>query len=302
MFLIYGLPTWRRAGYYWVMENITIDMTGPISIPITCDIHDSAKIDDLVILQGNLKTLSEENYNKLKKQMVELGFSFPFFVWAHDGILEVLDGTHRKLAVKKMENEGYNFPDLFPIHKIHAKDKIEAKRKLLAVTSHYAKITPEGLDEFMVDTGWDYDYINENFDIGLELPNSSGNGDGAISPSMADKFLIPPFSVLNAREGWWQDRKRQWIAMGIQSELGRGGGQQVASFKSQERLDQFRLTKKTSQRETENMPKYAMNNDPKVRHERYEKKISRPGHNAGRVASERERERGSMRSAINGGE
>jgi DNA modification methylase len=28
--------------------------------------------------------------------------------------------------------------------------------------------------------------------------------------------------VLNAREGWWQDRKRRWIDQGIKSELGRG--------------------------------------------------------------------------------
>ena len=40
--------------------------------------------------------------------------------------------------------------------------------------------------------------------------------------SLADRFGIPPFSVLNAREGWWQERKRTWIAIGIQSELGRG--------------------------------------------------------------------------------
>lgn len=46
----------------------------------------------------------------------------------------------------------------------------------------------------------------------------SGNG------SLAERFGIPPFSVLNAREGWWQDRKRAWLALGIQSELGRQGG------------------------------------------------------------------------------
>ena len=33
----------------------------------------------------------------------------------------------------------------------------------------------------------------------------------------------PPFSVWNAREGWWQDRKRAWLSLGIKSELGRGG-------------------------------------------------------------------------------
>lgn len=41
---------------------------------------------------------------------------------------------------------------------------------------------------------------------------------------LGDRFLLPPFSVLNAREGWWQDRKRSWLALGIKSELGRGGG------------------------------------------------------------------------------
>lgn len=40
--------------------------------------------------------------------------------------------------------------------------------------------------------------------------------------SLADRFGIVPFSVFNAREGWWQDRKRAWLALGIQSEVGRG--------------------------------------------------------------------------------
>jgi hypothetical protein len=39
---------------------------------------------------------------------------------------------------------------------------------------------------------------------------------------LGDEFLIPPFTVLSAREGWWQERKRAWLGLGIQSELGRG--------------------------------------------------------------------------------
>jgi hypothetical protein len=39
---------------------------------------------------------------------------------------------------------------------------------------------------------------------------------------LARTFEYPPFSVLNARDGWWQERKRQWLALGIESELGRG--------------------------------------------------------------------------------
>ena len=40
--------------------------------------------------------------------------------------------------------------------------------------------------------------------------------------TLAERFIIPPFSVLDARQGYWQERKRAWIALGIQSELGRG--------------------------------------------------------------------------------
>ena len=53
-----------------------------------------------------------------------------------------------------------------------------------------------------------------------ELPGE-GDNEGSTA-SLADKFGIPPFSVLNAREGWWQSRKRAWLGLGIKSELGRG--------------------------------------------------------------------------------
>ena len=39
--------------------------------------------------------------------------------------------------------------------------------------------------------------------------------------SLSDQFGVPPFSVLNAREGWWQGRKQDWIRLGIKSEIGR---------------------------------------------------------------------------------
>ena len=36
------------------------------------------------------------------------------------------------------------------------------------------------------------------------------------------KFVAPPFSVLDTRQGYWQDRRRSWLSLGIKSELGRG--------------------------------------------------------------------------------
>lgn len=53
-----------------------------------------------------------------------------------------------------------------------------------------------------------------------------GTGEDGDSPlgksNLFDRFIVPPFSVLDARQGYWQERKRAWLAIGIQSELGRG--------------------------------------------------------------------------------
>ena len=40
--------------------------------------------------------------------------------------------------------------------------------------------------------------------------------------SLQQRFLVPPFSVLDAKQGYWQDRKQTWLQLGINSELGRG--------------------------------------------------------------------------------
>jgi hypothetical protein len=70
------------------------------------------------------------------------------------------------------------------------------------------------------------------------LPGAEGGGEGQpIDPvkTLAERFGVVPFSVLIAREGWWQDRKRAWIALGIQSELGRG--ENLLQFSDSVRLD-----------------------------------------------------------------
>lgn len=38
---------------------------------------------------------------------------------------------------------------------------------------------------------------------------------------LRDRYGFAPFSTINTREGVWQDRKRAWIRLGIQSEIGR---------------------------------------------------------------------------------
>lgn len=38
---------------------------------------------------------------------------------------------------------------------------------------------------------------------------------------LKDRFVVPPFSVLNTESGDWQTRKRSWLELGIKSEVGR---------------------------------------------------------------------------------
>jgi hypothetical protein len=50
------------------------------------------------------------------------------------------------------------------------------------------------------------------------------DGGGFARPEvvrLSDRFLVPPFTVLDARQGYWQARKREWLSLGIRSELGR---------------------------------------------------------------------------------
>ena len=51
---------------------------------------------------------------------------------------------------------------------------------------------------------------------------------------LSDRFIIPPFSVLDTKQGAWQQRKNYWLNLGIRSELGRdasvGGSKMVAGY------------------------------------------------------------------------
>lgn len=55
----------------------------------------------------------------------------------------------------------------------------------------------------------------------LEPAPSSWKDGAGERVSLTDRFVVPPFTILDARQGYWQDRKREWLSLGIQSELGR---------------------------------------------------------------------------------
>jgi DNA modification methylase len=42
-----------------------------------------------------------------------------------------------------------------------------------------------------------------------------------VAAKLNERFIVPPFSVLDARQGYWAERKKAWNALGIKSRLGR---------------------------------------------------------------------------------
>lgn len=45
-----------------------------------------------------------------------------------------------------------------------------------------------------------------------------------LAGSLSRQFIAPPFTILDARQGYWKERKRAWLALGIESEVGRPDG------------------------------------------------------------------------------
>ena len=75
--------------------------------------------------------------------------------------------------------------------------------------------------------GVDLDGLFYEDELQALLGRVTGEAENAVTAeqgrqTLAERFLVPPFSVLDARQGYWQERKRAWLALGIQSELGRG--------------------------------------------------------------------------------
>jgi len=116
----------------------------------------------------------------------------------------------------------------------------EAERKILATLDPLAAMAEadaealKGLLETVDLSGEALAGLEMELAAALEGSRTFGGGDGdrsAATQSLAEQFGVPPFSVLDTRQGYWQERKRAWISLGIQSEqgrdrdLGRGGRQ-----------------------------------------------------------------------------
>jgi hypothetical protein len=139
------------------------------------EILSKAPISEINDLQGNLKDLSEKEYNALKTRIETKGFKYPFYVWIDKkGVKWTLDGHQRKRVIETV----WGKDTLVPYIEVFAENKKEAKKEILAISSDYGKVTKDGWDEFAADFHeMDLKEIGEQttfkewFDADFEMPN-----------------------------------------------------------------------------------------------------------------------------------
>ncbi len=196
------------------------------AIKIRCGGEIHLNLSELNFFQNKLKTIDKDQFRMLKESIIKDGIPIGFHIWFDEKkkSWQILDGHHRYLVLVELEKEGWFIPSL-PCNKVIAKTRKEAAAIVLIASSRYARMNAESVGNFMIDFELQLpdiellDLIDVDMgQFGLEH-NDGDKGDNY--GNMRDIFLYPPFSIINAREGEWQERKKYWMAMGISSEIGR---------------------------------------------------------------------------------
>ena len=179
-------------------------------------------IDELVPYENNAKRHTREQIAAVEASIREFGFRAPCIVWRNDdGLPEVVAGHARITAAKNL--------GLKRVPCVSCDDLTDAQRRALTLADNQTTMMT-GWDDSML--AYELDVLAQDFDMsdfGFECDLSDCMADGPDdepSASLSERFGAPPFSVLDARKGEWGERKRAWLALGIRSELGRGGAAQ----------------------------------------------------------------------------
>lgn len=123
--------------------------------------------------QGELKVLSDENYEKLKKEIISTGFAFAPHAWQNpsDQNWYLVDGHQRIATLKRLADEGWVIPSI-PIVPVQAASYGEAKRRVLQGVSQYGQMTEGGLKAFLVDSKISIPDVKISFDFPtIDIPS-----------------------------------------------------------------------------------------------------------------------------------
>ena len=172
-------------------------------------------IDSIKPYKNNAKLHPDEQVEQICNSIRETGFNDPIGVW-HD---EIVEGHGRLLAAEKLGMKEV------PIIRL---DDLTDEQRRAYMLAHNKLTMNSGFDVELLDMELaeieTIDMTLLGFDDTSQEDTEQESALGGGRPTLAERFLVPPFSVLNARSGEWQDRKKQWIfGFGIDSSKGREG-------------------------------------------------------------------------------
>ena len=175
--------------------------------------------ESLIPYVNNARTHSDEQVDLIAGSIKEFGFVNPILL---DGARGVIAGHGRLKGAMKLKMSEVPTIELSHLTDTQRKAYILADNRLAELAGWDDELVNLELVD-LTSLGFDVATIGFSVTPLQGLPGTSGNeSEQAPGPNLSERFMIPPFTILNAREGWWQDRKQAWISLGIKSEVGRG--------------------------------------------------------------------------------
>lgn len=144
----------------------------PIRIACKKSISTYAELDDLHILQGDLKELTKERCEAYAKEIEDTGYAFPIKVWEdiNDGNKKkIIGGTQCKRVLTYMRDQkGFSIPPL-PIIIVEADNLKQAYQRILQDINTYGEVSRQGLYEFMNTANFNIDEVAERFNLPIDM-------------------------------------------------------------------------------------------------------------------------------------
>lgn len=180
---------------------------------------------------NNPRSISKEKFMKLVKSLLTFPEMLQLRPIVVDNNLMVLGGNMRLKALlhilQMSDNDiGYIIGD---VPEERRRILIERWRNwqshALVDVAKADELTDEQKREFIIKDNvgfgeWDMDALANEWDAddlndwGVDVWNDTGAGGSDIPKSegnsLNDTFIIPPFSILDCRQGYWQARKKMW--------------------------------------------------------------------------------------------
>lgn len=169
-------------------------------------------IDDLIPYENNAKEHPKEQIEQIKKSIIEFNNNDPIAIDENNVIIE---GHGRHEALKQLGYERVECIRLSHLNEEQKKAYRLIHNKLTMNSDYDFNLLEQELmniqDIDMLEFDFDMSFLNEDEE---EIKEEA-------SKKLTDEFLIPPISVFDTRQGYWQDRKRAWKSLGISSDVGR---------------------------------------------------------------------------------